>query len=305
MQLRGSVNHRTTPNTCTILADRMVAPKPFTVPVFPWFGGDHVNDRTMSGRGRSARFLRAGGITGMAIGTVLLAVVVQQVHGTGQTFQVAQRDAAVTLQARWEQPVPSAATVPEGEGIVRLYAPRLGPDFAYTVVAGTTQDALARGPGHYTGSALPGQPGNFAVAGHRVTHGAPFGDVDRLESCDALVVETDASWFVYRVLPMPEEAPGWAAGKGAQERCRGVAPLPAPYRDVTGQLVVEPQAVTRIAPVPGMLPGEDLAPAARARLITLTTCHPRYSARERLIVHGVLVAQYPRSAGRPVELAGV
>ena len=72
---------------------------------------------------------------------------------------------------------------------------------------------------------------------------------------------------------------------------------------VRGRLVVDPGALSRIAPVPGPRPGEELAPAPRARLITLTTCHPRYSARERLIVHGVLVAQYPRGAERPTELA--
>lgn len=266
-----------------------------------------MDDPNRVERGRSRGLLRAGGAVGVAVGVVLLAVVAQQVYGTGHTFQVEQRDAAATLQTRWERPVSAQAQAqaPEGEGILRLYAPRLGPDFAFTVVSGTTQAALARGPGHYSGSALPGQPGNFAVAGHRVTHGAPFGDVDRLQSCDALVVETSASWFVYRVLPLQDEAQGWSGGKGTQARCRGVSPLPLPYRDVPGQQVVAPDAVSTVAPVPGLRPEEELAPAARARLVTLTTCHPRFSARERLIVHGVLVAQYPRSAGRPAELAEV
>lgn len=256
---------------------------------------------TVPRRGRG-RFLRVAGTTAALTGAALLAILIQQVYGTAYTFRGAQHEAEVTLQARWEQPAPPPAQVPEGEGLVRLYAPGLGPDFAFTVVAGTTQAALARGPGHYTGSTLPGQPGNFAVAGHRVTHGAPFGEVDLLGSCDALVVETASSWFVYRVLPMRDEVAGWAAGKGAQARCRGVAPLPEPYRDVPGRLVVEPAAVSRVAPVPGGSPGAEPALADRARLITLTTCHPRYSARERLIVHGVLVAQYPRGAGRPAEL---
>jgi sortase (surface protein transpeptidase) len=262
-------------------------------------GGLDVDDRNRVERGRSGRIARAGGIIGMAVGVVLLAVVVQQVHGTGHAFRVEQRDAAVALQARWEQRAPAPARVPEGEGLVRLHAPRLGPDFAHTVVAGTTQAALARGPGHYTGTALPGQPGNFAVAGHRVTHGAPFGDIDRLESCDALVVETATSWFVYRVLPLREEAPGVGGRQGRAGALpgRGTAARALPGRAGPARRrpggPVPDRTGARAASGRGAGP-----PPPRARLITLTTCHPRYSARERLIVHGVLVAQYPRGAER-------
>ena len=254
------------------------------------------------GRGHSARLLRAGAVAAVVLGAVLLTFLGYLLYGTGLTFQAEQRAAANALLERWERPPPARTQVAVGEGIVRLYAPRLGPDFDYTVVVGTTATALARGPGQYPGSAQPGQPGNFAVAGHRLTHGAPFASVDQLQSCDALVVETAATWFVYRVLPLRDEASGWSSGKGAQARCRGVSPLPEPYRDVPGRLVVTPDAVSTVAPVPGLRPGEEIAPAARAQLITLTTCHPVYSARERLVVHGVLVAQYPRGTGRPPEL---
>jgi sortase A len=135
-----------------------------------------------------------------------------------------------------------------------------------------------------------------------VTHGAPFTNIDGLKSCDPLVVETATAWFVYRVLPMSNEVLGWAAGKGAQENCRGVAPLPPPYRDVPGQQIVTPDAVSVVGPESMPTSDVGIAPAAHARLITLTTCHPRFSARQRLIVHGVLVAQYPRTGQRPPEL---
>ena len=59
-----------------------------------------------------------------------------------------------------------------------MYIPSLGQDYHVhrSSRAPTTAD-LAIGPGHYTGSALPGQPGDFAVAGHRVGQGAPFNDL--------------------------------------------------------------------------------------------------------------------------------
>jgi sortase A len=67
---------------------------------------------------------------------------------------------------------------------------------------------------------------------------------------------------------------------------------------VVGKTVVLPSQVDVIAPVPGH-PGRN----PTDRLITLTTCHPQFSASERLIVHGVLVASYRKVEGqRPAEL---
>jgi sortase A len=119
-----------------------------------------------------------------------------------------------------------------------------------------------------------------------------------LSSCDAIVIETADHWYVYRVLPLQGESDGWAAGKGAQPQCRGVAPLPGRYANVVGETIVLPNQVDVIAPIPGQ-PGR----AAVNRLITLTTCNPQFSARERLIVHGLMVASYRKADGqRPVEL---
>jgi sortase A len=47
---------------------------------------------------------------------------------------------------------------------------------------------LAKGPGHFPESALPGQLGNTAIAGHRTTHGAPLYDIDKLEPGDTIVI---------------------------------------------------------------------------------------------------------------------
>jgi sortase A len=173
-----------------------------------------------------------------------------------------------------------------GAPLVRLHVPRFGR--AFTVLEGTSAAVLARGPGHYPRTALPGEVGNMAVAGHRVTRGAPFEPAAALQSCDALVVEARDTWWVYRVLPLPGEEDGWV-GRG---RCAGVEPIGVP-----GRRIVAPSDRSVLADVPGR-PGE----APTARLLTLTTCHPRFSARERLIVHAVLVRAQPRADGRPAEL---
>jgi sortase (surface protein transpeptidase) len=70
---------------------------------------------------------------------------------------------------------------------------------------------------------------------------------------------------------------------------------------VVGKTIVQPTQTEVIAAVPGH-PGQ---PAKREiELITLTTCHPQFSARQRLIVHGILVAQYGKTPGqKPAELS--
>ena len=59
-----------------------------------------------------------------------------------------------------------------------------------TVVAGHQRRRPGEGPGHYSGTALPGQVGNFAIAGHRVGKGEPFLNLDQLRPGDAVIVET-------------------------------------------------------------------------------------------------------------------
>ena len=68
---------------------------------------------------------------------------------------------------------------------------------------------------------------------------------------------------------------------------------------MTSTEIVAPSDVDVIAPVPG-----DPGAVPTERLITLTTCHPMFSARERFIVHGVLDYWAPTSDGIPAELAG-
>jgi sortase A len=67
------------------------------------------------------------------------------------------------------------------------------------VVEGTGSDDLRKGPGHYPDTALPGQPGTVAIAGHRTTYGAPFRDVDQLERGDRIDIEMPYGHFMYKV----------------------------------------------------------------------------------------------------------
>lgn len=117
------------------------------------------------------------------------------------------------------------------------------------VVEGVAAADLRAGPGQYPDTAPPGGAGNFAVAGHRTTYGAPFFDLDELEPGDEIhVTGRDGARHVYEVVA--EEIVGprdtWVVG-----------------RDPLGS-------------------GEAV--------MTLTTCHPRFSAAQRLVVFAELVA---------------
>jgi sortase A len=66
-------------------------------------------------------------------------------------------------------------------------------------VQSTGAGSLRSGPGHYLGTALPGQPGTVGIAGHRTTYGAPFRHIDALRRGDAIDVTMPYGNFVYRV----------------------------------------------------------------------------------------------------------
>ncbi|MFC7591155.1 class E sortase [Nonomuraea antimicrobica] len=143
-----------------------------------------------------------------------------------------------------------------GTALALLRIPRLGRDYQYAVIEGVGAEQLRKGPGHYPDSAMPGQIGNFVVSGHRTTYAAPFNEIDELERDDEIIVEAREARYTYRV---------------------------------TSQDIVRPDEIEVIAPVPGK---PDIRPL-RA-FITLSTCHPEYSAAERLIVYGVLKESEPR-----------
>jgi len=213
--------------------------------------------------GRWRTVVRGLGELLVTAGLVVLLFVVYEVCVTDLFNDRRQDQLTEQIHRQWtQQPVvarPAAPVVPAvGEPMAVLRIPRLGADYRRVVLQGTSEDQLAQGPGHYVGTAMPGQPGNLAIAGHRVGKGSPFLDLDEMQPGDPIVVETADSWFVYRVLV--QDAGG-----------------------IPGLQVVAPTDVGVIAPTPDA-PGT----AASGSYLTLTTCHPEYSARQRLIVHAVL-----------------
>jgi sortase A len=87
------------------------------------------------------------------------------------------------------------AAPPEGEPVGDIRIPGIGVN--QIVVEGTNTPDLRKGPGHYTGTPLPGQEGNAAVAGHRTTYGHPFYNLDAVKVGDPIVLTTLQGIFVY------------------------------------------------------------------------------------------------------------
>ncbi|WP_244932136.1 class E sortase [Nocardioides sp. W7] len=202
----------------------------------------------------------------ITVGIVLAVFVFYLLVWTNHRTAAAQDDLREDFQAQQESGRGSAAkpAAPgSGEGFGVLHIPALG-DWSWVVVEGVDDEDLARGPGHFPDTALPGEVGNFAVAGHRATHGEPFADLDKLQEGDPIVVETVDGWLVY---------------------------------DVTWVRILSPSATEVLAPVAGH-PGEK----ASQRTLTLVTCHPRWSSTERLVVGAQLVERRSADAGPPAQL---
>lgn len=163
---------------------------------------------------------------------------------------------------------PVLAEPPTATTFATLRVPRWGPDYVRPISQGTDRRQVldVLGLGHYEGTAMPGEVGNFAVAGHRTTYGKPLNRVEELVVGDPLVVQTEDTWYVYTV---------------------------------TETRIVRPDQTEVIAPVPG-----DPEAVPTERMMTLTTCHPMYSARQRYIVHAKLAYWLPTSEGTPPEIAG-
>jgi sortase A len=206
-------------------------------------------------------------------GLVVLLFVVYELFVTDMINKGTQRDLSQSLHSQWQRTPPasaSAAPRPDltgGNAFAVLYIPRLGADYQRVVLEGTAEKELSQGPGHYVGTALPGQPGNMGLAGHRVGKGSPFLDLDQLRPGDPIVVETVDSWFVYRVLGD-----------------RATGDLTADPSGIPGQEIVRPTDVQVLSPTPDG--PENAAPTGS--YLTLTTCHPKYSARKRLVIHAAL-----------------
>ena len=164
----------------------------------------------------------------------------------------------------YEIPIPAAPV--ESQWLGQMHIPRFGTDYNKGIYGGTTRagtlDKL--GIGVYTNSKMPGEVGNFAMAGHRTTWGKPFNQLDKLHVGDAIVVETADGWYTYRFRTLEYVKPSQ-----------------------TDVLFDVPQ-------LPGVATGE--------RYITLTACSPLYSLAERIVAYGVFESFQPRAEGPPKAL---
>ncbi|MDQ1430780.1 MAG: sortase [Actinomycetota bacterium] len=213
----------------------------------------------------------------VTVGTLLLLFVAYQLWGTGIYQARAQDDLRSQFEKLQQRASPSATTTttsglptstlapstetttvtgaltlpPEGDALGLIAIPKIGVNQVF--VEGVNVDDLRKGPGHYPATQLPGHEGNSAIAGHRTTYGAPFGDLDQLGVGDVIKVATVQGKFTYKV---------------------------------TEQRVVDPSEVSVLDPTPDPArPGHDLA------TLTLTTCNPKYSAEQRLIIKAQLTPE--------------
>jgi sortase A len=202
----------------------------------------------------------------ITMGLIVLLFAAYEVWGTAAIVDAHQRD--LENQFAQQQPTIGQSATPapgkpaNGKIIAVLFVPKMNKH--WVVVQGVTPADIRYAPGHYPDTAMPGEIGNFSMAGHRTR--AIFWDLDKLQPGDPIVIQTGDTWFVYKV---------------------------------TGHQVVKPTAVEVVAPVPN-LPGQT----PKAALLTLTTCNPKFNNYQRLVVHAQLDHSQPRSAGNPVELGG-
>jgi sortase A len=201
------------------------------------------------------RLLRGTGWTFIGMGSFVLYFLVYQLVGTNAVTTRGQSDLRSQLQQEW-----SAGPAPKGDP-KKVVPKRALPGRALAVldipkiqldnkvvVEGVGRNDLRKGPGHVPSTVLPGQDGTFGVSGHRTTYGAPFYRLNELAKGDTITVVTREAVYTYTV---------------------------------TRTAIVRPTDTQVLDNVRGT----DGKPKAT---ITLTTCHPRYSARQRLIVFGDL-----------------
>lgn len=215
-------------------------------------------------RRRRATPLTVVGIVLLALGLGCLGWVAYQFFGTNIVSEQAYTQEKDGLRSQWAQASADPTTeatkaagatqkpvkekVIPGDAIALLRIPAFGPGYEVPILSGTDLDILSRGVGHYTSTAMPGGVGNFAIAGHRVTHGQPFKRLLELNKGDEVIVETRDAIYTY-VLDEPPKS-----------------------------LTVKSGASWVLDPVPG----EAGATPTKA-LLTLTTCQDLFHSPDRSI----------------------
>lgn len=200
----------------------------------------------------------------IALSVIGALIVGYEFIWTDYTSGRASKNAVKELEHAWSSGGLTPADRPSRAGLhlepttdvfAVMRIPRLGSSWQQPVIEGVQSNDLARGVGHYPSTSMPGVIGNFAVAGHRVTHGHPFRELDRMRPGDLIGVQMRDVVYIYRTLSLR---------------------------------VVKPNAVQVLAPVP-FQPGAD----PTRPMMAISTCNPKYSARERLILTAEMITSYP------------
>lgn len=203
--------------------------------------------------------IRGLGVVLLLAGVGLLGWVGWQYFGTGITSNRTMDQLEQDLRDRWQAPQAEKAKPRTGTAITLLRIPKFGADWEKPVVEGVGKDELTRGIGHYPQTALPGEPGNFAVAGHRVTHGSPFRKLLELRKGDQVIVETADAVYTYELDGSPKD------------------------------LTVKPADTWVLDPVPGKPDASPTKP-----MLTLTTCQDLFHSPDRSVAFGHLVKTEPK-----------
>jgi sortase A len=150
-------------------------------------------------------------LAGMAVLTWVLVTMFWGEPFTAVTAARAQAALRRELSAVEETSSAQAASLPtlrqraavfrkglhSGDAFGRIRVPRL--NLSTVVVRGTGAAELARGPGHYRITAVPGVGGTVAIAGHRTTYLQPFRHIDSLERGDEIYLDMPYGTFRYAV----------------------------------------------------------------------------------------------------------
>ena len=198
----------------------------------------------------------------------------QSASALAQQWQVpesasAEQEPATAIVNPSNEEPPVTISPAEGEAFALLYVPRFGPEYVRTIAEGvdveTVLNSRRLGVGRYLESDQLGAYGNFALAAHRTTFGAPFGDIGELRIGDHIYVEVPEGWYAYE------------------------------FRNLEYVWETDIKVLNSFPKMEEEVPG--------ARVITLTSCHPKFTVSERVIAYGLYRGWYPRDGGPPTEIA--
>jgi sortase A len=147
-----------------------------------------------------------------------------------------------------------------------LIVPRFGADYERPIAEGIgVNDVLNAGIGHYPGTSMPGAVGNVAIAAHRNAYGGGFSAINDLKVGDSIYIETQDGWYRYVFRSLEYVPPSGVGVLDAVPQVRSASPTD--------------------------------------RLLTMTSCNPRFTATERIVAYSLFDTWYPRADGPPPEIA--